>query len=47
LFNAYEANPPIQQIIGAGVVPKLVEFLGKEGEQQLQVLLTTIFSFEK
>ncbi len=30
-------NPPIQQIIDARIIPKLIEFLSKENEPKLQV----------
>lgn len=32
-----ERNPPIEEVIAAGVVPRLVEFLTREDYPQLQV----------
>jgi hypothetical protein len=32
-----ESNPPIQQVIDAEVVPRFVEFLGRDDDQAIQV----------
>jgi len=35
--NFYIESPPIQPFIDAGVIPRLIEILDREDEQQLQV----------
>lgn len=52
-----ERNPPIEEVIQSGVVPRFVEFLSRDDYPQLQVcvnldtaysmyILVTVFHFE-
>lgn len=40
-----EKNPPIQQVIDAGVVPRFVEFLQRDDNPALQYVLLKLFVF--
>ena len=37
MINFAERNPPIEEVVQSGVVPRLVEFLGRDDFPQLQV----------
>ena len=34
-----EPNPPIEEVINSGVIPRLIEFLQRESDHVLQVAL--------
>lgn len=40
-----ERNPPIEEVIKAGVVPRFVEFLSRHDTPQLQVYFNCIFAY--
>lgn len=57
VINLLERNPPIEEVIQSGVVPRFVEFLSRDDYPQLQVcvnldtpysmyILVTVFHFE-